>query len=154
MLTSLGSKQWRNTITRSIRWLTHLSKKKKMKKEIKHVKNTMITKNHYLTWYYEDISRKKAWQLWQRKEGPLTTMKALEIWKMQITDSTLQRCHDEEAIQQKKKQFWSHIKMKSWCATRSKHVNKKIEWIFHKKSILKHGKMKKSSQMTRKLDVQ
>ena len=48
MLTSPRSKQWRNALTRSIRWLTYLSKKKQMKKEIKHVKNTMITENHYL----------------------------------------------------------------------------------------------------------
>jgi len=38
----------------------NLSKKKKMKKEIKHVNNTMITKNPFLTKYFEDISRKKA----------------------------------------------------------------------------------------------
>jgi len=127
MLTSPGSKQWRNALTRSIRWLTYLSKKKQIKKEIKHVKNTVITKNHYMPRYFEDISRKKARQLWQRKEGPLTPMKALEIWNMQITNSTLQRCRDEEAIQQKKKQCWSNIKMKSWWATRSNHVNKQIQ---------------------------
>jgi len=56
--------------------------KKQMKKEIKHVKDTMITKNHYLTRSIEDISRKKARQLSLRKEkikGPLTPMKAFEI---------------------------------------------------------------------------
>ena len=36
-------------------------------------------------------------------------MKALEIWKVKITDSTLQRCHDEEAIQQK-----HHLKLKQY----------------------------------------
>ena len=56
MLTIPRSKQWRNVPTRSIRWLTNLSKEKQMKKEIKHVKNTMITENHYLTRYFEDIS--------------------------------------------------------------------------------------------------
>jgi len=52
-----------------------------MKKEIKHVKNIAVTKNNDLTRFL-NISRKKAWQLWQRKKkdkGPLTPTKALEI---------------------------------------------------------------------------
>lgn len=53
----------KNALTRSIKWLTHLSKKKQMKKEIKYVKSTMITENHYLTRYFEDISQKKTRQL-------------------------------------------------------------------------------------------
>lgn len=77
--------QWRSTWSdpiRSIMLLTNPSKKRKMKKEIKHMKNTMVTKNHYLTRFIKYISREKAWQLWQRKKnikGPLTPIKTLDI---------------------------------------------------------------------------
>ena len=46
--------------------MTNLSKEKKMKKEIKHVKNTMITKNHYLT---------KCLERYLPKEGKTTLIK-------------------------------------------------------------------------------
>ena len=42
--------------------MTNLSMKKKMKKEIKHVKNIAVTKNNDLTRFL-NISRKKAWKL-------------------------------------------------------------------------------------------
>jgi len=83
-----------------------------VKKEIKHGKNTMITKNHYLTRYFEDISRKKAGKLLLGKEKikePLTPINALEIRKVQITDSNLRKCHDEEAIHKK-----NHLMLKKY----------------------------------------
>jgi len=48
LLTKKHEEIMTSTLTRSIRWLTNISKNKQANKEIKHVKNTMITKNHYL----------------------------------------------------------------------------------------------------------
>ena len=46
--------------------MTNQSKKNQMKKEIKHVKNTMITKNHYLN---------KCLERYLPKEGRTTLIK-------------------------------------------------------------------------------
>ena len=66
MLTSPESKQWRNAITRSIRWLTYLSHKKQMKKEIKDVEE------HHD--HRESLSDKILWR-YLLKEGNTTLIK-------------------------------------------------------------------------------
>jgi len=135
-LTSTRSKQWGSALTRSRRWLTYLSKNKQMKKEIKHVKNTLIKKSHYLTKIHgRHLLKEGRTTLTKEKiKGPLTPMKALETWTLQITDSTPRRSHDEEAIQQK-----HHLMLKQYQdEVMLKHGNKQAQRSTHVKSSLKH----------------